>query len=571
MKQAVGLVRLSTKRQTAADRVSGAEQERAIRAWADREGYDLIDVLHETVSRNDELDPVHREGRPLFWSAWDRLVASDVAAIIFWEPSRFCAALDGADFPYWLAKASQHGDGIRFTEHEPPREGRYRTVMAAVAGSQAAADYQEIIERMMKGREGHARRGEFAGGALPFWIRWVRPVRAEGGGIAEPGRFELRDEHAPTALRIVDLYEGGKGSEIIANVLNEESVPTPSQVMPQWRKHPRRTTKWSGSTVLSILRNPALHGEYSYGSRRPTKNPKTRRVEAIAVAVPALIDKDRWEALQALMIKRRNYAGGRQRFDWPLQGLVWAEACERVYLCKPDGHTSRRVYRCRGRQARNRRPGAPPCQCPPLVADEIERLVTEALVGLVNNPAAQRKAVAEYVADLEGRRATLAARLQPTDDEIGRLQKLIDDLTMDVRTGRLSQERYDREVADIERERDTARSRRRDLADVQREQEFVENSLEGIEAALANGFKIDLGEEDVLSYDVDYATERQDGHRASYRLATLMEKLRLRIAVRRDGQVEITGFLQPTPVGASAITRPGARPTFRRSASRHVS
>ncbi len=89
----------------------------------------------------------------------------------------------------------------------------------------------------------------------------------------------------------------------------------------------------------------------------------------------------------------------------------------------------------------------------------------------------------------------------------------------------------------------------------------MENSLEGIEAALADGFKIDLGEEDVLTYDVDYATERQDGHRASYRLATLMEKLRLRIAVRRDGRVEITGFLRPTPVGASAISSSAASRT----------
>ncbi len=458
MKKAVGIVRLSTKRQTAADRVSGAEQEKRIRAWATREGYYLGagDVLHETVSRADELDPLHREGRPVFWSAWDRLVAGDVDALIFWEPSRFCAALDGADFVYWMAKADEHGDGIRFAENEPPRDsGPYRTVLTAVAGSQSAADYARLIERMKGGREGHARQGEFVGGALPFWIRWIRPVKAEGGGIEEPGRFELRDEHAATALRIVEMYEGGKGSEIIANTLNEEGAPTPSQVMPQWKKHPRRTPKWSGSTVLSILRNPALHGEYSYGSRRPTKNPKTRRVEAIAVQVPALIDKERWEALQTLMIKRRNYAGGRHRFDWPLQGLVWSEACERVYLCKPDGHTGRRVYRCRGRQTRNRRPGAPPCECPPLVADEIERLVAEALVGLVNDPAAQRKAVAEYVADLEGRRATLAARLQPTDDEIARLQTLIDDLTVDVRRGRLSQERYEREVADIEQERET--------------------------------------------------------------------------------------------------------------------
>jgi hypothetical protein len=206
-----------------------------------------------------------------------------------------------------------------------------------------------------------------------------------------------------------------------------------------------------------------------------------------------------------------------------------------------------------------------------MVADQIEALVVEALAKLVNDPSAQRKAVADYIADLEGRRATLEARLRPTDGEIAKQQQFIDDLTVELHRGRLSPERYEREVEAAEKERDSAQARHRSLAGVERELDVVQDSLAGIQAALTDGFKIDLGEEDVLAYDVEYTTERSSGHRATYKLATLMERLRLRIVVRRDGQVEISGFLQPTVVSAADVIRPGASRTSRRSASRCVS
>lgn len=569
MKRALGIVRLSTRRQRAGDRVSGPEQADRIRAWCSTNDYEVVEVLHETVSRADELDPLQREGRPLFWSAWDRLVAGEVDALVFWEPTRFCAGLDGVDFSYWLRKSLQHGDGIRFTENEPPREGRYATVVSAVTGSQASEDYKSLIENMKVGREGHARRGEFAGGALPFWLRWIAPVKKEGGGVITSGKFELREEGVKTVRRILALYNEGQGSEQIANILTRDHVPPPSAVSAQWKKN-RARTHWNGASVLNILRNPVLYGVHHFGGKKPRKNPKTRLVNPIIVPVPALISKDEFDAIQDRMRHNRNYAGPRTRMGWPLQGLIWSEACGHLYRCKPDGNTQRRVYRCLGRLARRHRGDGTLCNCPPLPANEIEKQVAQALRHLLKDPDARRQAVADYIADLEGRQAALQARLVPCEEEIARLQGMIDEFTVDLRRGRLSPERYEQEVKALEKQRDAARNRRSDLGTIERELRQVEESLDGIRAAIDEGLLhvTVVSPHDVITW-LDDDDPDSDLELREEAMADLIQRLRLRIVVRTDGQAEIRGFMEPTPVGSAADRRrAGASPTCRPSRSR---
>ncbi len=552
MKKALGIARVSTERQSANDRVSHAEQAAKIRAWAEANGYTCVGVLEETVSRNKELDPDDHDSRPIFWQAWDRLKSGEVDALVFWVPDRFCAGQGGADFVYWLAQSRKYGDGIRFTENEPPRDGAYATIMNAVAGSQAHASWDRLIEIMKAGREGHAKRGEFAGGALPFWIKWVKPVKNDDGSVTR-GYFELKAEESALMHRIIDLFEGGLGSEKIANILTDERVPTPSSRSPQWREHSkkRRANVWDGATILSCLHNRALCGEYIFGGR-PRGKLDTRAQEPVIVPVPPLITSERFDAVQQQMMRNKKSGTARQSSGWPLQGLILSEACGYLYSARTDGRTQRRVYRCPGRQARRHRVDGNTCHCPPLPADGLERAVVAAVRRLLQDPDARRKAVGDYIASLESRKAVLAGQLGPLDTDLDRIQTAIDDMTVAVSLGRLSRDRYDAEVAKLEAERIMLQHRRENFGAVERELRQVEESLADINSAIDDGLlHISVvahgghGKPSAIAWldtDSDDFVLRQES------FADLVRRLRLRVVVRSDGRIEITGLLQPLAV-----------------------
>jgi len=456
---------------------------------------------------------------------------------------------------YWRAQARKYGNGIRFTENEPPGEDSpYAIVMDATAGSQSAADHAGLVKRMKIGREAHGERGEFPGGSLPFWLRWIKPVKEEGGRIKEPGRFELREAEAATMRRIIALYHEGLGCERIAGVLTREGMSSPSSVVAQWKGKAR--PGWNGPTILNALRNPALSGTYLTGGNRRGKKLKTRALKPLVLEVPAIIGREEFEDLQGRITRNRQYQRPLVARGWPLQGLIWSEACGFTYRCKCDGVTKRRVYRCPGRlEAKHRRTGKARCDCPSLPAAQIEGAVVEALGQMLSDPETCRKAVADYVADLEGRRSALQTRLAPCDEEIARLQGLIDDLTLDRRTGRLSPERYEREVKGLESQRDALQTRRGDLTDEERELAHVEDSLAAIHQALEGEDLLQMwvreyGGKQYVRMRVADDPEVHDAPLFSRTetFAAFAQRLRLRVVVRADGQVEVRGFLAPTPI-----------------------
>lgn len=565
MKKALGIARVSTERQSANDRVSHDEQDEKIRRWCEANGYECVDVLREVVSRDDELQPTRPETRPVFWGAYRRLEEGQVDAIVFWEPDRFCAGLEGADFPYWLAQARKHGDGIRFTANEPPREGRYATVMAAVAGSQAHESWDRLVDIMQQGREGHAKLGQFAGGALPFWLRWVKPVKHEDGSVTR-GYFESRAEEKTLMLRIIDMFESGLGSERIANILTGERVPTPSTRSPQWREHSkkRRDGVWDGATILSVLHNRALCGEYRFGGR-PRKTPKTKPQEPTVIPVPPLITTERFEAIQQQMVRNKKMGSARRSGGWPLQGLIFSEACGFTYQARTDGRTGRRVYRCPGRMRRRHRDDPSlACSCPPLPAVELERDVVAATRKLLQDPEARRRAVADYIASLESRQSALRARLAPIDDDLRRIQEGIDNLAVEVALGRLSRERYEREVGDLEAKRRRLRDRRGNFEAVERELQQVEETLAAINntvdegllhvAVVAHGGHGRPSAIEWLDDDSDDPVLRQES------FSDLARRMHMRIVVRRNGHVEITGLFQPIEIDHPTRPRTASAP-----------
>jgi len=562
MKKAIGIARVSTERQAANDRVSHDEQEDKIRRWCEENDYQCLDVLREVVSRNDRLRETQPETRPAFWSAWRRLEAGEIDAIVFWHPDRFCSGGHGTEFAYWWDMSQEFGDGIRFVINEPPREGKHKGVMAAMAGDEAHETWDTFIEKAKTGREGHAKRNEFAGGALPFWIHWTRPVKKEDG-TTTPGEFSLKDEEAALVTRIINLFESGLGSEKIANLLTEEAIPTPSTRNPHWRTHlkRRRPTVWDGATILSILHNRALCGEYVYGGRpRTGKKPKTRAQEPAVIKLKdnegnpvSLITSEHFEAIQRQLLDNRKFGSERSSGGWLLQGLILSEACGYRYAARTDGRTHRRVYRCPGHWLkRHRGESEKRCACPAQPADELEKAVVATVRKLLADPDARRRAVSDYLASLESRRTMLAAQLKPLDSDVERIQTLLDDLTVDFRFGRLSEARYEKEAALLEAERLTLQRRRENFGAVERELRQVEESLSAINEAISDGLLhvavIHHGKRGTPGAITWLDNDSEDFIVRQEAFIDLARRLRLRVIVRRDGSRIATGLFEPIEI-----------------------
>lgn len=90
-KRAVGYARASTEEQ----RISIEKQERRIKEYAERNGYELEEIFSEQVSGRTELIKAHSagasielDGRPELRTAWNDAIATDADAVLVLNPSR---------------------------------------------------------------------------------------------------------------------------------------------------------------------------------------------------------------------------------------------------------------------------------------------------------------------------------------------------------------------------------------------------------------------------------------------------------------------------------------------------
>jgi len=133
---------------------------------------------------------------------------------------------------------------------------------------------------------------------------------------ADKHKLRIDPVAAAVVRRIFTLFEGGMGKIAIAKLLNQEGVPCPSQYKKQMgaKYHNGRrledTTYWTYATVDRILNNPMYAGDMVQGrSVRPAMHAKAKAVpKEDWTVVPntheAIIDREQWDRVQALLAKR---------------------------------------------------------------------------------------------------------------------------------------------------------------------------------------------------------------------------------------------------------------------------
>jgi site-specific DNA recombinase len=283
-----------------------------------------------------------------------------------------------------------------------------------VRSSIAEYERSKIALRTSRGRRAKAEKGMIVGnGWAPYGLRFARDTT---GRIVS---FEPDPETAPVVGRIFADLQVMSAAQLCAR-LNGEGVPT----------YRRSARGWQVSTILGIVENPAYLGTAAYG-RRDTNKKWRASDEWLTIGVPALVDRDTWDAVHEGLKRRRTKRGPhRLGADDPyiLRNLVTCAYCGGMAACTPNN--GRRYYTClRINPSRVERTREQRCTLPAAPAEALEdhvwQRVTEMLLDIQNLADGIAEARDQHDQATERQRA----RLDAVDHQVTRLRTRLQRIT----------------------------------------------------------------------------------------------------------------------------------------------
>ncbi len=230
-------------------------------------------------------------------------------------------------------------------------------------------------DRTMGGKRTKARSGKVVGGREPYGYHHVRD---DNGKVVT---FEIDEDEAKIIRMIYRLYLQGDGDgeplsgAVIARRLSEMRQPTPGEVRLSCQRK-RAPGMWAAVTVHNILRNETYAGVWRYGVRIGTSNEKYPESEQIKVPVPAIIDRETWEAAQERRARNGKTSRRNRRREYLLSGLI---RCGCGYSRVGAYRSNHRYYYCNERSNRHVAIEGLQCRDRAVRADAIEADVWESL------------------------------------------------------------------------------------------------------------------------------------------------------------------------------------------------
>lgn len=211
------------------------------------------------------------------------------------------------------------------------------------------------------------------------------------------------EEAAAVVRRMFAEYVDGVGDRAIANGLNRDRIPCPSERRPEQNRH-RIADGWQASTVRAILENPRYTGYAFFGrwtrqemlidpddvaagsAVRFRRSAPDRVVRSREPAHPEIISVE--EFTRAQLLRRSKAAGGLQtarkaerscrstKHTYLFRGRIRCALCGRKMEASPRAHGM--YYRC---PARTLAPGSPVLESHPPAVYLREDLIREAVNG----------------------------------------------------------------------------------------------------------------------------------------------------------------------------------------------
>lgn len=353
MKRAVIYARVSTDEQ--ADKgYSLPSQIEACRRYADQLGFEVVDIFSEDCSG---ATPIAERPEAKRMVASLKQGRSNV--VIAYQVDRLSRDIVDllATVRMWLrGDIEVHTCDVGKIESE-------LDIVLVIKGWQGSDERKKIIERCSRGRNSKAKSGKVVGnGFAPFGYRY------------KDGQLWIVEEEAKVIRLIYKWYVHGDSDQVPLTIwqiccrLIEMGIQTPSQIMGRKHNRKRENHIWSFPTVSNFLLNSTYSGSWRYGKKigsngnggpRPTE-------EQIVVCVPAIVDRNTWEAAQARREYNKRTAKRNRKQDYLLSGHVRCAVCKysmtgqmrwrgggkRFYRCGKYRFSGMESYLCGRKQVR---------------------------------------------------------------------------------------------------------------------------------------------------------------------------------------------------------------------------
>ena len=228
------------------------------------------------------------------------------------------------------------------------------------------------------------------------------------GYRVEDGRLVIAPEEAAIVRRIFEEYAAGRSYRQIIAGLNAEGLTT------------KRGRPFGTNSIHEMLRNEKYTGVLIYGGK-PYREDGTRNTHAqtaegairIEGAVPAIVDRELFDRVQAKMDENRHAQQGRppKNLPYPLKGKVFCACCGSamvVALSKGNYY----YYRCSGKKRRH-------SDCPntPIRVDKLEQLAADHVRAMLGSPSNLEQLLGNLRAQAQTLQNGAAARLADLIDQ----------------------------------------------------------------------------------------------------------------------------------------------------------
>jgi DNA invertase Pin-like site-specific DNA recombinase len=241
-----------------------------------------------------------------------------------------------------------------------------------------------------------------------------KPAGQLGWGVRSDEERKLVREAASRVLM-------GHGLMTIARDWNAQGVPGPSD------------GPWGAPTLRRVLVSSRIAGLREHGV-----DPSSKRLGDLTPAVwPAALDRQTWDQIRAVLLNPERNTNVRKATRYLLTGLIHCGGCGGALLSRPRNNTRR--YLCAGR-----RPG----HQLGIIADPVDQLVKEFVLGLLTTPSVREALLAQARGGDDG---SLGRTLADLGAAQSRLQALDDDFYV---RGVLAEGRYRTIRVKLEREID---------------------------------------------------------------------------------------------------------------------
>ena len=243
------------------------------------------------------------------------------------------------------------------------------------------------------------------------------------GYIADANKIlVINPDEENVVKRIFEMYSQGKGTQMIADTLNQLEIPTRLASINSEKKtisfektgivKDRKSIKWDGTTILQILKNTIYKGE--------------RRFKGHTIPIEPIISEDLFDECNHI-IKTKTHRNYLTSYEYLLRNILFCGCCGKKYIGKYSPvKGGDKVYKCTSYL-----PNSSIHKCGQLSINisQIESIIydivikAESILKYLDNPADIKKVVE---AELESQQQQLLNEQTDLTNNQNKLQRLID-------------------------------------------------------------------------------------------------------------------------------------------------